>query len=205
MDEGLALEAEEHVPELPLEVVQEGGIVGPGLQADGFEPLGHGDGVEVRLGLDDEGEPRHGPHPLPDLGKLPLGLCGCEIGRHGPHPLADPPHDALAEMLLAEGVAILTYGPDADGASLPLVLVLLLFLLLFVLVLVLGWGSSNSRRRRSGGRLDEQDPIPIASSVSNMRLLVLGSRSRRGSRKRKGEEAALLHEEGTGTPKKGTE
>lgn len=85
-------------------MVKEGGVMSAGLQADSLETGRHGDGIEVRLSLDDKSETR--PHSLPELRKLTLGLRGSEIRSHGLHPLPYPPDYPLPQFFPAQGVPV---------------------------------------------------------------------------------------------------
>lgn len=95
-DHGLTLKALENIAELTLEVIEESGVVSTSLEADGFKSKGHGNGIEVRLCLNNESEARS--HPLSQLRELALHLGSSEIGGHGTHGLAYPPHHALAQF-----------------------------------------------------------------------------------------------------------
>lgn len=164
-DDGLTLEVLEDVPELALEVVKEGGVVGAGLEAEGLQALGHGDGVQVGLGPDDEAEaPNAGPvadaQPLAELGELALELGGGKVGGHGAHALADPAHHALAQLPPPQRIPVLVHRPHADGRLLRRRHALLLRTfrrgrcgcLLFLLLPPLSLGTRSCQRRGEGSR-----------------------------------------------------
>lgn len=103
-------------------MVKESGIVGAGLEAEGLEALGHGDGVEVALRLDDKSEAPGAvgggaaqAEALPELGELALDLGGGEVGGHGTHALADPTDHAPSQLPAPQGVPVLVERADADG------------------------------------------------------------------------------------------
>lgn len=95
-------------------MVKKGWVVGAGLETEGLKAFRHWYGIEVGLGLDNEGKTTNGcpssttvgrratdrgqPHPVPELRKLALDLCGGEVGGHGAHALADPANNALAQF-----------------------------------------------------------------------------------------------------------
>lgn len=97
------VELEEKVPELPLEMVEESGVVSGSLQAHGFQAKGHGDRIEVRLSLDYEAQTRG--HALPEIFRQ---LCRSNVGGHGSHTLGDPPHNVLPEISATQRVSIIT-------------------------------------------------------------------------------------------------
>lgn len=105
-------------------MIKESGVVGAGLEAEGLKALGHGDGVEVGLSLDDKSEASGGigdgaatahAEALPELRELALDLGGGEVGGHGVHALADPADHAPAQLPSPQRISVLVERPDADG------------------------------------------------------------------------------------------
>lgn len=111
-EQRFALEVLEDISKLPLEVVEKGGVVSASLQANGFDAEGHGDGVEVRLGLDYKRETW--PHAVSEIRQLPPHLSRSEVGGHGSHSLGNPPHYALPYISAAQGVSILVETSQFD-------------------------------------------------------------------------------------------
>lgn len=96
-----------------------------GLEAQRLEPFRHGNPIKIRLRLDHKGQSPSSrgsgggigdadAEALPELGELTLDLGGGKVGRHCTHSLRDPADYALAELLPAEGVAVLVQHLDAD-------------------------------------------------------------------------------------------
>lgn len=129
----VGVELEEKVSELPLEVVEESRVVSGSLEAHGFQAKGHGDSIEVRLGVDYEAQARG--HALPQIFRQ---LGRSKVEGHGSHTLRNPPHYALPEISATQRVSII------------MIIIIIIILILIIIIISRSRGRDSASNRGGG-------------------------------------------------------